>query len=84
MQAAETKEIPQIIVGKIAVEITQAMNCNQAKEKLDALLDGDERLEETHTAIKSILFRHLENCIDCCRAFDVRARFRKPGRDRIF
>lgn len=84
MQAVETKEVQQIIVRKIEVEITQSMNCEQAKEKLVALLSGDELLEETHVAVKSVLFRHLENCSDCCRAFDVRARFRTLGRDRIF
>ena len=70
-----------LVVGEINIEATEKSGCVQVREKLDALFDGDARLEETHAAIKKVLFAHLETCEACCRSFDVRARFRS-GRGR--
>lgn len=69
-----TREYP--VVQEINVETGGDASCFQIRKKLDALFDGDSRLEETHTAIKRFLFGHLVTCDACCRAFDVRARFR--------
>lgn len=63
------------IIQEIDIEPTEMTSCFQVKEKLDALFYGDSRLEETHMAIKRVLFRHLETCETCCRVFDVRVRF---------
>lgn len=65
-----------LVVSEINIEATEKSGCSQVREKLNALFDGDARLEETHAAIKRFLFGHLENCAACCRAFDVRVRFR--------
>lgn len=70
-----------LVVGNISIETTEIeatekSGCNQVREKLDALFDGNARLEETHAAIKKVLFAHLEICEACCRSFDVRVRFR--------
>lgn len=65
-----------LVVGEINIGATEKSGCNQVREKLDALFDGDARLEETHAAIKKVLFAHLEICEACCRSFDVRARYR--------
>lgn len=64
------------VVGEINVETSGDASCFQIRKKLDALFEGDARLEETHAAIKRFLFGHLENCTACCRSFDVRVRFR--------
>jgi hypothetical protein len=64
-----------VVIGEINIEPTEKSGCNQVREKLDALFDGDSRLEETHAAIKRILFGHLEICQACCRMFDVRTRY---------
>lgn len=69
-----TREIPTI--HEINAEGNQMSSCFQIREKVAALLDGDSPLEETHTTIKRVLFKHLETCDACCRSFDVRARFR--------
>jgi hypothetical protein len=69
------------VVGEINVKTGEDESCFQIRKKLDALFEGDSRLEETDAAIKRFLFGHLENCTACCRAFDVRARFRS-GRGR--
>lgn len=86
MQAAAaqefTREIP--VVQEINVETTEDASCFQIRKKLDALFDGDERLEDAHAAIKRFLFGHLENCEACCRAFDVRVRFRSGSGRGIF
>ena len=69
-----TREIPTN--HEINAEGNHMSSCFQIREKLAALLDGDSRLEETHVAIKRVLFTHLETCDACSRSFDVRARFR--------
>ena len=84
MQAITQNVSRKIIIGKINFKTTEAMSCFQIREKLDALFGGDSRLEETHAAVKRILFEHLENCVACCRSFDVRLRFRSTGRDTIY
>jgi hypothetical protein len=58
-------------------------NCLQIRKKLDAIFDGKLSLEQSFTDIKRFLFGHLEICKSCCRAFDVRARFRSSGRGGI-
>lgn len=78
MQTAVQKLTQEIsILGSAGAEASDARRCFQIREKLDALFDGDARLEETHEAIKKLLFRHLESCQRCCRSFDVRARPRR-------
>ncbi len=84
MPAIEKSQKQEIIIEKISSETTEAMNCFQAREKLDALFNGDSRLEETHAAVKRLLFEHLEICGACCRAFDARVRFRLSQRARIY
>ena len=85
MQTAVQKLTQEIsIVGEVGAEASDARLCFQIREKLDALFDGDARLEETHEAIKKMLFRHLESCQSCCRSFDVRARFRRGKGNGIF
>jgi hypothetical protein len=69
-----TREIP--LVQEINVETTEDSSCFEIRKKLDALFDGESRLEDAHAAIKRFLFGHLETCAACCRAFDVRARYR--------
>lgn len=69
------------VVREINVETGEDASCFQIRKKLDALFDGESRLEDAHAAIKRFLFGHLETCDACCRAFDVRARFR-GGRGR--
>jgi hypothetical protein len=64
-----------LTVGENNIEATERSGCSQVREKLDALFDGDARLEETHAAIKKVLFAHLEICEACCRMFDVRTRY---------
>ena len=80
MQAA-TQTSRQTIIQEFDVETGEAASCLQIREKLDALLGGNSRLEETPVAVKQSLFKHLESCRTCCRAFDVRVRFR-PGKGR--
>ena len=69
-----TREIP--VVQEINVETGEDATCFQIRKKLDALFDGESRLEDAHAAIKRFLFGHLETCAACCRAFDVRVRYR--------
>ena len=64
-----------LAVGGSNIEATEKSGCSPVRQKLDALFDGDARLEETHAAIKKVLFAHLEMCEACCRAFDVRTRY---------
>lgn len=77
-----TREMP--VVLEINVETSEDASCFQVRKKLDALFDGDARLEDAQAAVKRFLFGHLENCEACCRAFDVRARFRCGGGRGIF
>lgn len=85
MQAAVQELRRKIsIKQEIIVERIDEVSCFQIREKLDSLFDGNSRLEEMHEAIKIILFRHLENCHNCCRSFDVRVRLRSGGGRRIF
>ena len=84
MQSAVQKskrEIP--IIQEFNIEIIEQASCLQIREKLDALFDGDSRLEETQEMVKRVLLRHLETCDACCRSFDVRVRFRVGGRKGI-
>lgn len=66
------------------IETNEATNCLQIREWLDALFGDGVSLEEIPARKKRCLFKHLENCRDCCRSFDVRARFRSPGRNKIY
>jgi hypothetical protein len=85
MQTAVQKLTQEIsIVREVGAESSDARLCFQIREKLDALFDGDARLEETHEAIKKMLFGHLESCQNCCRSFDVRVRFRRGKSSGIF
>jgi hypothetical protein len=73
-----------ILTREISVETTEQTTCIQIREKLDALFEGDSRLEDAHEQIKRVLFGHLESCQSCCRSFDVRVRFRSGGRKGIY
>ena len=84
MQAVREKQNWEKSVNGSNVGMTEAINCIQIKEKLDALFNGGSSLEEMHPAIKRILFGHLETYQRCCRSFDVCVSVRPPGRDRIF
>ena len=84
MHAVEQKQSQSIFFEEIHLETIHAINCSEVRDKLDELFDGDARLEETPAGIKRGLFSHLEACRDCCRAFDVRTRFRPAGRSRIY
>jgi hypothetical protein len=65
-------------------EAAEKVNCNQIKIKLDELFSGRFMLEKMDRPTKIFLFRHLENCSDCCRSFDVRVHFRPTGRGAIY
>ena len=84
MQAVGTRQSQTLTVGEINAGTMETMNCPQIRENLDALFGNAARLEETPAAVKRILFNHLQICDSCCRSFDVRVRFRSPGRDRIY
>ena len=83
MQAA-TQTSRQTIIQEFDVETGETASCFQTREKLDALFGGNSRLEDTHAAIKQLLFRHLESCRACCRTFDGRVRFRPDKGRGIF
>lgn len=84
MQAVEQKQSQEVTVHESSFATIDATDCFQIRERLDALFGGVSPLEETPAGIKRILFTHLEICRTCCRSFDVRVRFRSPGRDRIY
>jgi len=84
MQSVEQKHGQTIFFEKIGIETVEAMSCSQIREKLDGLFDEGVSLEDTSQDIKCHLFAHLETCRACCRAFDVRVRFRSNGRARIY
>lgn len=84
MQAVEKKMRQEKIIKNIGFEIPDAMNCFQVREKLNSLFCGEARLEETHSAVKQLLFAHLETCQSCCRSFDANVHFRPSGRNRIY
>lgn len=84
MRAFKQKHGHSISLWETHNEAVMAMNCAAIRESLDELFDGNANLEETPAGTKRGLFAHLEACRDCCRAFDVRARFRPAGRRRIY
>lgn len=84
MQAGEPNKSRTIFFEEMQIEVIESLSCFQIREKLDALFDGNLPLEETPAANKRSLFRHLENCSDCCRAFDVRVRLRPASRTPIY
>lgn len=77
MQTAVQNSRHISVIQEINVDAVEQTNCFQIREKLDALFDGDSRLEEAHRELKRVLFGHLETCEQCCRAFDVRVCFRR-------
>jgi hypothetical protein len=61
--------------------LSEDLSCFQIREHLDALFSGALMLETVHQITKRCLFKHLESCGHCCRAFDVRVRYRAvPGK----
>ena len=85
MQTAAHESARQFsMLGETGAEANGTRICFQIRQKLDALFDGSARLEETHEAIITMLFRHLETCQQCCRSFDVRAHMRQDTARRIF
>lgn len=64
----------------VELNINHEMKCSQAKECLDELFSRRRMLEDTRPTVKRLLFDHLETCRNCCRAFDVRVRFRPAHR----
>lgn len=84
MEAVVEKHSRKTLDYGIRTAGTEAMNCSQIREALDAIFDGRIRLEETHTPAKRIMFEHLLNCRACCHSFDEGVRFSSPERDRIF
>lgn len=75
MQTAVQGSKQAQVIREFNIEPNEKTNCFQIRDKIDALFDGDSRLEETHAAIKRILFGHLGVCQACCRMFDVRTRY---------
>lgn len=67
----------------INLELLDELKCHQVIEKLDAMFGEHLLLEEADKSVKRRLFKHLENCSDCCRSFDIRIRFRSGRSIRI-
>jgi len=65
-------------------ETADTINCTEIKAKLDELSSGRLSLEKMDRLTKTFLLRHLENCVGCCRAFDVRMQFRPARSATIF
>lgn len=84
MQAIKESLSKTVFLEDIRVDTFETLSCLQVRNKLDALFDRDSLLEEAMTDFKRSLFRHLETCTDCCRAFDVRVRFCSSGGSRIY
>lgn len=81
----ELVQHPQAVsVANVDAEIINEMSCSQVRETLDQLFGGDRTLERTRPHIKHLLFEHLESCRKCCRAFDVRVRFRPAHRGGLY
>ena len=84
MQSEKKIQTRQPSVPEINFEGAENLNCNQIKGKLDELFGGKFSLEKMDVRTKMFLFRHLEICGSCCRAFDVRVHFRPTGRATIY
>jgi hypothetical protein len=78
------QETRTIIIRDVDLDVTSEMNCSQAREHLDELFSRQRLLEETRPRVKRLLFEHLETCRSCCRAFDVRVRFRPAQHRNIY
>ena len=65
-------------------ERTDYTKCAQVREKLDFLFSGKSQLEAAQNETKRKLFKHLENCGQCCRSFDVRVRYNSFPRNGIY
>lgn len=84
MQSDNNTQNRQTSVSEFGIETSGSANCPQIRAKLDQLFSGRFPLEKMDGRTKFFLFRHLENCRDCCRSFDVRAHFRPTGRATIY
>ena len=84
MQSDKQIQPRQTNVPEFNFETPGKATCAQIKAKLDELFGGRFSLEKTDRQTKMLLFRHLENCSDCCRSFDVRVHFRPSGRAAIY
>ena len=84
MQSEKKVQNRQATVPEINFEANEMQNCRQIKDNLDELFGGKFSLEKMDVRTKIFLFRHLEICGNCCRAFDVRVHFRSAGRATIY
>lgn len=84
MQVEKHKHNRQINAAEANFEAADAISCTEVKAKLDELSSGRFALEKMDKLTKTFLFRHLENCTGCCRAFDVRMRFRPTRHATIY
>jgi len=80
----EAKQTKPAAVKETENEIQNELSCSEVKEVLDELFGAKRKLEETRPHVKHHLFVHLEACRKCCRAFDVRVRFRPSRRGGIY
>lgn len=84
MQSEKKAQNRLAAAPEINFEAAEKLNCVQIKNKLDELFGGRFSLEKMDIRTKTFLFRHLEVCGNCCRAFDVRVHFRPVGRATIY